>query len=121
LPGDLWDDVIKKNLAEADIFILLLSADFIASDYIWNEELPKALELFRQRNATVIPILFEPIDLGGLSIVSESPGTQSYKISDFEIIQKNATGHLQAASLWANQEEALAKIAEKIREAIKKT
>jgi hypothetical protein len=98
----------------------MLSADFIASDYIWNEELPKAIDKFKTRNATVIPILFEPLDLGGLSSVSESSNGQSYKISDFEIIPKDATGHLQAVSLWANQEEALTEVAKRIREAILK-
>lgn len=122
LPGDLWDNAIRQNLEKADVFILLLSADFIASDYIWNNELPNALDGFRKRNAIVIPILFEPLDLGGLSVVSESTGSQPvYKISDFEIIPKNANGHLQAVSLWPNQEEALAKIAERIREAVKKS
>ena len=30
-PGEQWDKSIKSKLAEADVFILLLSADFIAS------------------------------------------------------------------------------------------
>ena len=120
LPGDMWDTTIKKRIEEADVFILLLSADFIASEYIWNEELPQAFEKFKNRNATLIPILFEPIDLGGLTDISEVNGNPMYKISDFEIIPKTVQGHLKAVSLWENQEEALASIAKAIREVIQK-
>jgi len=38
--GDTWDETIKAKIEEADIFILLLSADFWASDYIHEHELP---------------------------------------------------------------------------------
>ena len=38
--GDTWDEAIKAKIEEADIFILLLSADFWASDYIHEHELP---------------------------------------------------------------------------------
>lgn len=120
LPGDLWDASIKKNLEEADVFILLLSADFIASEYIWNEELQAAFRHFRSRNAQIIPILFEPLDLGGLPGISPGDATQSISISSFEIAPKTDQGQLLAVSLWDNAEEALAKIAETIRQAIKR-
>jgi len=119
LPGDLWDATIKKKLEEADVFILLLSADFIASDYIWNEELTAAFENFRRKNAMVIPILLEPLDLGGIPNICQTHDSHSFKISDFEIVPKNADGRLQPISLWQNQEEALAKVAEKIRSTIR--
>ena len=32
--GSCWDSVIKDNLSSADIIILLISVDFINSDYI---------------------------------------------------------------------------------------
>ena len=38
--GEEWDDVIRKQLDKADVIILLLSADFIASDYIRKIEIP---------------------------------------------------------------------------------
>lgn len=119
LPGDLWDTSIKKSLDEADVFILLLSADFIASEYIWKEELRTAFKKFKERKATVIPILFEPLDLGSIPDISSDNENKSFKISDFEIIPKNADERLQPVSLWQNKEEALAKVAERIRAVIK--
>ncbi|MBD0288796.1 MAG: toll/interleukin-1 receptor domain-containing protein [Flavisolibacter sp.] len=126
LPGDLWDATIKKQLNEADVYILLLSADFIASEYIWNEELKAALQHYEKRKATVIPVLFEPLDLGGIpgiTPIEENNGSErivkGFKIGDFEIIPKTEKEQqLKPVSLWQNQEEALAKVAERIRKAI---
>ena len=115
LPGDQWDKSIKDKLADADVFILLLSADFIASNYIWEVELKSAFKSFQEKGKTVIPILAEPIDLGGLPGVDELGTT----IQSFEIVPKNQDERLLAISLWGNQEEALAKVAERIRMAVR--
>ncbi|MBI5916462.1 MAG: TIR domain-containing protein, partial [Bacteroidetes bacterium] len=115
LPGDLWDKAIKDKMAEADVFILLLSADFIESNYIWDVELKMAIERFKLESKMVIPVLVEPLDLGGLPGVDE----EGLKIQDFEITPKeDSSGRLKAISLWTSHEEALAKVAQKIREAV---
>lgn len=119
LPGDQWDTAIKKQLEEADVYIMLLSADFIASEYIWREELQAALHHYNKRDAKIIAVLFEPLDLGGLPALIGENGRE-LKIGDLEILPKNSNQMLQAVSLWQNQEEALAKVAERIREAITK-
>ncbi len=118
LPGELWGTKIKENIEFADVYILLLSADFIASDYIRDVELPEAFEKLKTKNAKIIPVLVEPLDLGGLPYVSTSIDGNPIKISDIEIVPKDEKGHLKAISLWENQEEALSKVAIKIRIAI---
>ena len=120
LVGDLWDANIKENLANADVFILLLSADFIASEYIWNQELKVAFDSYKSRNAVIIPVLIEPLDLGGLPDVTQEADGKSLKIGTFEIVPKDASERLRAVSLWANPEEALARVAERIREVVQK-
>ena len=107
LPGDKWDAKIKDQLKKADIFILLLSADFIASEYIWETELKEAI----QSKKTIIPIYIESCDFNA------SPFIEDKKISDFEIIPKY-DGHLKPVSLWTNEAEALSVVATKIREVI---
>lgn len=37
-PGEEWDNEIKRALAASDIIFLLLSPDFLATDYICNRE-----------------------------------------------------------------------------------
>jgi hypothetical protein len=57
IAGEEWDAGIKKALAAADIILLLISADFNASDYIWREELTTAMARHESGQARVIPIL----------------------------------------------------------------
>jgi hypothetical protein len=52
--GQRWRDEIKAALARADVAILLISADFFASDFIANNELPPLLEAARSERGLVI-------------------------------------------------------------------
>jgi internalin A len=60
--GDNWDESIKKQLKEADIILLLISADFMASEYIWNVEVKSAIERDNNGEAKVIPIFLRDCD-----------------------------------------------------------
>ena len=119
--GEEWDKSIKDALLAADIFILILSADFIASNYIWEVELKEAFEAYKDKKKKIIPIMMEPIDLGGLpdiNIRSLRNTDYTINIRSFEVIPKNEQNYLKAVSLWQNPEEALSVVAKRIREAI---
>jgi TIR domain len=62
LGGAAWDDEIKTQLAQADMILLLISASFINSNYIWNEELTRAMARHEAKSAVVIPIFIKPCD-----------------------------------------------------------
>jgi hypothetical protein len=62
LPGDNWSAEIDENLARSDIFIALVSADFIASNYCWGVELAKALEQQERGVTIVVPVIVRPVD-----------------------------------------------------------
>lgn len=55
--GQEWDSGIKKEIGEADIILLLISADFNNSEYIWKEELAQAMQRHELGTARVIPII----------------------------------------------------------------
>ncbi|MEM9887817.1 MAG: toll/interleukin-1 receptor domain-containing protein, partial [Bacteroidota bacterium] len=57
IAGQTWEAEIKQELENADIFLLLLSPDFINSDYAYDIEMTKALERHRNGEATLIPII----------------------------------------------------------------
>lgn len=57
MAGGLVHDDIKQELVDADIVLLLLSPDFIATDYCYDIELPLALERYRAQKNIVIPII----------------------------------------------------------------
>lgn len=59
-PGSNWEEEINFNLKKAKIFILLISADFLASDYCYETETIFALEQHEKGAATVVPIIVRP-------------------------------------------------------------
>lgn len=62
VPGIEWDKEIQKELAKADIILLLISSDFIFSDYAYDREMQTAVERHEKGNAIVIPVLLRPVD-----------------------------------------------------------
>ena len=64
-PGTNWAEAIDRNLEEADIILLLVSADFIASPYCYEKEMLRALERHNASQARVIPILLRPTHFKG--------------------------------------------------------
>ena len=56
-PGERWDNRIRSELEKADIFVLLITADFLDSNYIQDVELPKALEKEKLGKSKVIPLI----------------------------------------------------------------
>ncbi|MBK8193473.1 MAG: toll/interleukin-1 receptor domain-containing protein [Lewinellaceae bacterium] len=57
LPGEDWDDSIRRELADADIILLLVSADFLATPYIQSVEIKTTMERHNQSKAIVIPVV----------------------------------------------------------------
>jgi internalin A len=64
-PGTDWANEIDDNLARADIILLLISADFIASDYCYEIELEQAMKRHHSGEAQVIPIILRSADWKG--------------------------------------------------------
>ncbi|HEV2765395.1 MAG TPA: COR domain-containing protein, partial [Pyrinomonadaceae bacterium] len=65
LAGDRWDSEIDVHLERARLVLLLVSADFIASDYCWGKEVRRAMERHEAGKATVIPVLLRACDWKG--------------------------------------------------------
>lgn len=58
--GDKWKKEIERALSRATAAILLISADFMASDFITNNELPPLLKGAEERGTRIIPIIIKP-------------------------------------------------------------
>ncbi len=59
--GDL-DQEISEHLESSDLFLALVSPDFLASDYCYDNEMMRALERHEAGQMRVIPIIIEPCD-----------------------------------------------------------
>lgn len=64
--GSEWDVEIKRELEESDVILLMISADFLASSYISEIEIPAAIARHDEGSAIVIPIFIRPCDWRGL-------------------------------------------------------
>lgn len=59
--GTEWEKEIEKHLDTANIILLLVSSDFMASDYCYSIEMQRALERHERGEARVIPIILRPV------------------------------------------------------------
>ena len=62
---DVGEDVheeISEYLDKADIILLLVSADFLASDYCYDIEMQRALERHQRSEARIIPVILRPCE-----------------------------------------------------------
>lgn len=60
--GEPVDHSISANLERADIILLLVSPDFLASDYCYDREMTRALERHTSGSCMVIPVILRPCD-----------------------------------------------------------
>ncbi|WP_437282526.1 pentapeptide repeat-containing protein [Sorangium sp. So ce375] len=101
-PGDEWAGRIDRNLEEADVILLLVSADFLASDYCFDREMKRALERHDAGKARVIPVLLRPTD---------------WHSAPFARLQALPADGKPVTS-WQNQDEAWTEVAKGIRRAV---
>lgn len=62
LPGSEFDQEISQALETAEIILLLVSADFLASDYCFGIEMRRALERHNSGDAVVVPVILRACD-----------------------------------------------------------
>jgi tetratricopeptide (TPR) repeat protein len=101
--GDDWETEINTHLNSAQIILLLVSDDFIASDYCYSVEMESALERHKSGEACVIPIILRPVDW------------ESSPLGKLQALPKNA----KPVTTWKNRDEAFKNAAQGIRKVIK--
>jgi hypothetical protein len=60
VPGEEFEAQIDQHFAQADIVLLLISPDFIASDYCYQIEMSNAVQRHDRGEAVVIPVILRP-------------------------------------------------------------
>jgi hypothetical protein len=99
VPGTEWAHEINTHLSAAHIILLLISPDFIASDFCWGIELKSALKRHNAGEAHVIPIIIRPVD---------------WKKTPFKKLQALPTDGKPVTN-WSNPDDALLNVAQGIR------
>jgi TIR domain len=60
--GEQWNETIVKQVNAARIILLLISPDFMNSQYIRNVEMRRASERHKAKEVTVIPVLVRNVN-----------------------------------------------------------
>src|SRR6266571_1838714 len=102
--GDDWAAEIDNNLDEADVILLLVSADFLASEYCYSKEVKRALTRHEKGDVKVIPIILRPVDWQGAPF------------ADLQALPKDA----KPVTTWPNRDEAFTNVARGIRLVLQK-
>lgn len=103
LPGEEWEQAIDEHLNSAHIILLLISPDFMASDYCFGREMQRALERHQEESCRVIPILLRP------TYWEEAP---------FSFLQL-LPGEARCVTTWPNRDEAFREVVIGISRTIK--
>ncbi|HSU60523.1 MAG TPA: toll/interleukin-1 receptor domain-containing protein [Bryobacteraceae bacterium] len=101
-PGAEWAAGIDSHIRSAQIILLLISADFLASDYCYGEELRIALEQHDRQRAVVIPVILRPVDWAGAPFAR------------LQALPRDG----KAITLWRNRDQAFASVARGIRDVV---
>ena len=62
-PGTKWQEEISRAVASAKVAVFLVSADFLASDFISTNELPLLLAAAKSEGATILQVIVSPCRL----------------------------------------------------------
>src|SRR5262249_20597025 len=103
LAGTDWASTINKHLQDASIILLLVSPDFLASDYCYGMEMQQALEQHHTGESHVIPILLRPADWQGTPF------------ANLQCLPREA----KPVTSWSNRDDAFLDITQGIRALIK--
>lgn len=103
-PGSHWAGIIDQHLNRASLILLLVSADFLASDYCYQIEVKRALERHQAGEAIVIPIVMRPVDW------KRTPFAQIQALPD----------KAKAITDWSNQDAAFVNVVAGIRKIVER-
>ncbi|WP_235299665.1 TIR domain-containing protein [Portibacter marinus] len=117
-----WDSEIKKNLDDSDIIILLVSQRFIASNYIHEVELKRAINTIGDDERHLIPVLIKNADYENwiYPVKKKTNLTASdIKLGNFQFLPvDDKSRKLKAVNKYQYQEDAWKQVVQKIREII---
>jgi hypothetical protein len=102
LPGGVIDDEIASQLHDSELFLPLVSPDFLASQYCYQAELRAAIKRQEAGTMVIVPVIVEPCDW------------QASPLSLFKAVPRDGL----AVSEWTNPNAALLDVVKELRRLI---
>jgi O-acetyl-ADP-ribose deacetylase (regulator of RNase III) len=101
--GSDWNDAISQQLTSADVMLVLVSADFVSSDYCYDVEMKQMLKRHKHGDALMIPIILRPTNLEGTPFAG------------LQALPRDAN----PVTVWQDRDAALVNVTEGIAQAVR--
>lgn len=100
--GDEFDSSILRELDRANIVLLLVSPDFLASDYCYNVEMDRAMKRHHDGTTRVIPVILRPC------LWRDAP------LAKLLVVPRNG----DPITIWPNRDEAFLDVVQQIKKVL---
>ena len=100
--GSTWNRAISEHLDTAQIILLLISADFLDSEYCNTVEVKRALQRHKKGEACVIPVILRPADW------------HDEKFAQLQALPRDGKPVVK----WSDPDEALVEVAKGIKKVV---
>jgi internalin A len=110
-PGDEWKGHIDDELERANIVVLLVSADFLASDYCYEIEMGRALARHEAGDACVIPVIVSDVNWRSAPFGRLQPLPK-----DGKAVATWGPDRYARAPAWRNVAEGIERVAKQLRQ-----
>ncbi len=104
--GDYWNARIQADIAQSQVYVLLVSADFFNSGYIIQHEWPAIHARHRKDGALVLPVIYRPCFW------------RVFFGSHIQVVPVTADGRLRPVKGWPRVDSGFATAADAIARAI---
>ncbi|WP_203076766.1 toll/interleukin-1 receptor domain-containing protein [Falsiroseomonas ponticola] len=104
--GDYWNHRIEAEIERSQVFVLLATADFFASDYILTKEWPAIQARHRGSGALVMPVIYRRC------------GWMGFFGSYIQVVPTTHDGRLKPVADWPKPENGFAEAAKAISDGI---
>jgi cellulose biosynthesis protein BcsQ len=98
--GESWSYEVDRNLEDADVILLLVSSDYLASPNCYDVEMRRALQRHESGEVVIVPVILRPVNWNG------SP------MANLQVLPRDG----KPMTAWPNVDEPLAQVAQKVQE-----
>ena len=97
-PGDQWYKKIAGAIETSDVFVVCMSADYLASEFRYHVEWPRILERVRTSAALVVPVILRPCMWYGFVDMFQAVPTVQGRVKPVLEWRPQESGFAQAVS-----------------------
>ncbi|MGB5594301.1 MAG: TIR domain-containing protein, partial [Crocosphaera sp.] len=115
--GDLWDEKIKEVLPKVTVAVVLVSQGILNSAYVRNEELPRLLKRFEEKEVRIIPLFVKYADVENVPFhyTNEKEEAKTFYLNKAQSPPNNSPGNPLYILSEPEQDKVLLSVVQNLR------